>query len=281
MVVTKDYNDTFPDGRCAKNIKEAFNYMNDAKSEFDTYAEMKEIFNLCDDIQSSKNVTNLYEHLMNGLTYMAMTDYPFESSFLTPMPANPVNVSCEAFKDIEPITGTQMDPVKDALTDRQKLVLGGLKAATDVYFNYTGMEKCTDFTDVAATGNLGDAGGWDALACNQIAMPMANSKDSMFLEDTWDYAEYSKDCMDKFGMSPDYDWVLREFGGAYNYTKEFSKITNIIYSNGDRDPWKAGGVTEWVNIDTPVYIIKGGAHHLDLRLPTEADKGQDVEWVRD
>lgn len=153
---------------------------------------MKEIFNLCDDIGSAANVTNLYEHFMNGLTYMAMTDYPFASSFLTPMPANPVNVSCEAFKDIEPLnTTTQMEPVKDGLNDRQKLVLTALKEATGVYFNYTGEEKCTDYSDTSATGNLGDDGGWDALACNQLAMPMANSKDSMFLEDTWDYAQYS------------------------------------------------------------------------------------------
>lgn len=27
-------------------------------------------------------------------------------------------------------------------------------------------------------------------------------------------------------------------------------------------------------------MIKGGAHHLDLRLPTQADVGTDVEWVR-
>lgn len=160
------------------------------------------------------------------------------------------------------------------------MVLGALKAASNVYFNYTGTEKCTDYTDISATGNLGDGGGWDALACNQLAMPMANDANSMFLPETFSYEDYTKDCQDKFGLTPNYDWVLTEFGGRYNYTTEFKPIKNIIYSNGDLDPWKAGGVTEWVNIDTPVYNIKGGAHHLDLRLPTEADKGKDVEWVR-
>lgn len=258
--------------------------MDDSKDKFDTYDELKTIFNLCEPIQSSKNVTNLYLHLMNGLTYMAMTDYPFESSFLTPMPAWPVNVSCEAFKDIAPLDtlGLEREPVTgdDDLTERQKLVLGGLKKAADVYFNYTGEEKCSDFSDISATGNLGDGGGWDALACNQIAMPMANSNESMFLADKWSYDDYTKDCMDRFGTSPDYDWALREFGGAFDYQKEFKKMSNIIFSNGDLDPWKAGGVTEWVNIDTPVFIIKGGAHHLDLRTPTKADVGKDVAWVR-
>jgi len=34
-------------------------------------------------------------------------------------------------------------------------------------------------------------------------------------------------------------------------------------------------------IKLPYYVIKGGAHHLDLRLPTDADVGTDVEWVRE
>jgi hypothetical protein len=31
----------------------------------------------------------------------------------------------------------------------------------------------------------------------------------------------------------------------------------------------------------PYYVIEGGAHHLDLRLPSAADAGTDVEWVRE
>lgn len=63
---------------------------------------MGQAFNTCKPIQSKDDIDKLYLHLMNGFSYMAMTNYPYSSSFLTPMPAWPVNVSCKYFKDFEP-----------------------------------------------------------------------------------------------------------------------------------------------------------------------------------
>ena len=65
-----------------------------------------------------------------------------------------------------------------------------------------------------------------------------------------------------------------------NYKKDFNSYSNIIFSNGELDPWRAGGVTEFINLNLPVYIITGGAHHLDLKLPNVVDVGTDVEYVR-
>lgn len=80
-------------------------------------------------------------------------------------------------------------------------------------------------------------------------------------------------------MTPDYDWAFRTFGGN-NVQKNFYSYTQIIYTNGNLDPWSSGGVKEFVNANTPFYLIRGGAHHLDLRLPNDADSQTDVVWVR-
>lgn len=41
-------------------------------------------------------------------------------------------------------------------------------------------------------------------------------------------------------------------------------------------------MTDFVSLNIPVYNIRGGAHHLDLRLPNEAetDDVTNVNWVR-
>ena len=56
--------------------------------------------------------------------------------------------------------------------------------------------------------------------------------------------------------------------------RDFIHTSNIIFSNGQLDPWMPGGVyvnaTEsgWESIS---LFIENAAHHLDLRLPNPAD----------
>ena len=72
---------------------------------------------------------SLYTHLVNGFLYMAMTDYPYSSSFLQPMPAWPVNASCSVFDNY-----TAANISKVPFYEQWAL----LKAASDIYFNYSG-----------------------------------------------------------------------------------------------------------------------------------------------
>jgi Serine carboxypeptidase S28 len=55
--------------------------------------------------------------------------------------------------------------------------------------------------------------------------------------------------------------------------------SNIIFTNGDLDPWRAGGLLHDIpgNSDITVRVLEGGAHHLELRLPNPADPEDVVE----
>lgn len=121
------------------------------------------------------------------------------------------------------------------------------------------------------TGSL-DGYGWNVLACNQLAMPTTFNENSMFIPETFDFDAYTKTCQEAYGLTPDYEWALRYFGG-YNIDKDFLADTNTIFSNGQFDPWRAGGLNKNVTADGSgiALYIEGGAHHLDLRAPNEAD----------
>lgn len=116
-------------------------------------------------------------------------------------------------------------------------------------------------------------------------MPISYAADSMFLPEAFDYDAYTLSCQTDYGLTPYYTWALDQFGG-YKMEKDFLAVTNIVYSNGDLDPWMPGGMNSNVTADGSgiALMIEGAAHHLDLRLPNELDpatvtSGRGVEMM--
>jgi hypothetical protein len=131
-----------------------------------------------------------------------------------------------------------------------------------------------------------DGNGWGVLACNEMVMPFASdSETSMFPTDEWNEKSYTEYCLASMSEKPQNGWALEYFGGK-KPTKDFMKASNIIFSNGELDPWKAGGVTMPINDQCLSLVITDSAHHLDLRLPNEADPASvtaarqlETEWI--
>jgi len=189
---------------------------------------------------------------------MAMVDYPYPTSFIEPMPAWPISVACSEAKK-----------ASDAATGDKYQALHGISAAGTVYYNYAGQLDCLDVS-VDQGGGL-DASGWNIQACNEMVMPFAsNSSTSMFPPSEWDEDANTAFCQAEYDETPQYNWALDYFGGRVP-KRDFAKASNIIFSNGSLDPWHAGGVLEQVSPDVVILFIEDSAHHLDLRLPNEAD----------
>lgn len=102
-------------------------------------------------------------------------------------------------------------------------------------------------------------------------MPFASREStSMFPPYEWSKPWNTYYCDYYYGLRPEYQWPFTHYGG-YNPTKDFQSASNIVFSNGDLDPWHAGGVTFDVSPNCTYLYIDKAAHHLDLRLPNEAD----------
>jgi hypothetical protein len=101
-------------------------------------------------------------------------------------------------------------------------------------------------------------------------MPMcSDGVNDMFEKQIWDFQEFSDGCFAQWKVRPRFEWPYIEFGGK-NLT-DFRYDSNIAFTNGNLDPWSAGGVRTTVAPSLPAIFIEGGAHHLDLRSANKAD----------
>jgi lysosomal Pro-X carboxypeptidase len=185
-----------------------------------------------------------------------MVNYPYESTFLAPLPAYPVREFC----------GRLEKPLPDG-----KELLDGLQLALSVYTNYTGKTKCVDISS-AYDASMGDKG-WNFQACTEMVMPMCSTgQTDMFPAENWDLKKYSDECFTKFGVRPRPNAAQMFYGGA-----KLESASNIVFSNGLLDPWSGGGVLRTRNDRIDIRIIPDGAHHIDLRASNLNDPGSVIE----
>ncbi|KAL1438563.1 hypothetical protein MTO96_047922 [Rhipicephalus appendiculatus] len=207
-----------------------------------------ERFHLCGNY-TSKNFTNLRDWLTDLYANLAMVNYPYDNSFLAPVPGHPVREACKFL---------------NRTFDNDDALLEGLYQAISIFQNYTGQTQCNDLSK--STGTL-DADGWNYQSCNEMVMPLcSDGVNDMFDKQDWDLNEVRKKCERDFHVTPDVHKAELIFGG-----RNIAAASNIIFSNGDLDPWSAGGVLETISDSLIAIYMEGAAHHLDLRSSNPAD----------
>lgn len=250
-IITDDFATASPSvPHCAGLIRTAFQQMATLSKSASGRATLSSAFDTCAPLSSLDDAEVLVEYVNSGLQYMAMTGYPYPSDFLQPMPGWPVKVSCE--KLVAADSPAFLDSVKEAV---------------GVYYNFTGQHTCTNITTSISAG-LGDA--WNFQACTEMVLPIsANGIDDMFPPAVWNLEEDIQGCKTgQWKVSPRPDW-MPVFTGA----RSLSAASNIVFSNGDLDPWKGGGIVSDKGLPESIVIIviKDAAHHYDLRAANPLD----------
>ncbi|KAE9549029.1 hypothetical protein FO519_007759 [Halicephalobus sp. NKZ332] len=264
---------------CSKDtVLAAFNAMTDLGKTDDGRKELTKIFII--DPQSPLNnendVASLSLYIQIGMEYMAMTDYPYPTNFLEEMPAWPVMAACKNFAGLAPSS------------DKTEL-LTALHNAANVYYNSSGNAKTTCLDSSKCGGQtLGalDSGpdGWDFQECTEIIIEMCSlgPPNDFFRMDCNEtsFLDFQINlCTGIYGGSVGWNENFMNIDGVKNlYGWDFSQASNIIFTNGQYDPWSIGGVKD----TTPGisdgqsrgiynFMIEGSAHHLDLRQPMSCD----------
>ncbi|KAL1493398.1 hypothetical protein ABEB36_011459 [Hypothenemus hampei] len=221
--------------------------------------DVSNTFKLCQPLKNQNNTDALLSWLSDIYVNIVMINYPYPTSFLVPLPGNPVKEFCQAI-DSSDSTGDE-----DLLT----AVAKGL----EIYTNFTSSVKCNDILADPAP-NLGYLG-WYFQSCTDMIMPICSTKDDLFEDYQWDFSEFSNSCFKKFSVRPRNEEVpILEFGG-----KDIETATNIVFSNGLLDPWSSGGVLKNISSQVVSILIPDGAHHVDLRSSNPLDN-EDVKVAR-
>ncbi|CAI9111212.1 OLC1v1011383C1 [Oldenlandia corymbosa var. corymbosa] len=202
---------------CFNTIKESWNAIASKGQENNGLHELTKTFHFCRKLESTNDLSDWLE---SAYSYLAMTNYPYPTDFLMPLPANPIKELCR-----------RIDSCPDGTSIFQRIFEG-----VTVYYNYTGTVDCFNIDD-----DPHGMSGWDWQACTEMVMPFASKNGtSMFPVYEYNYTADEEYCLQAFNVKPRPMWISTEFGGHdfKNALRTFG--SNIIFSNGLLDPWSGG-----------------------------------------
>ncbi|KAF5185362.1 Lysosomal pro-x carboxypeptidase [Thalictrum thalictroides] len=181
---------------------------------------------------------------------MRLDDWCLDSGVWTqydaPPPDYPVTKICDAI---------------DGLPEGADILSRISAAALNITFRETGCKNVVDLKPSKMSRWQ-----WQWQTCTKMAMPIGYHEiETMFQSNPFDLNKFIKNCQNLFGVTPRPHWITTEFGG-HNITSVLKKFaSNIIFSNGLRDPYS----TCWRG-----ELVTAGSHGLDLNPA----KPSDPEW---
>ncbi|KAM7264752.1 hypothetical protein ACFE04_002435 [Oxalis oulophora] len=114
--------------------------------------------------------------------------------------------------------------------------------------------------------------GWDWQVCSDMVQPFGSvNNDTMFPASPFSLKEYEDNCKSRYGVLPRPHWLATYFGdhGMPAVLKRFG--SNIIFSNGLRDPGTIFGFTENISDTIVAVTTKEGSHCLDMGSGSDKD----------
>ncbi|KAF9597311.1 hypothetical protein IFM89_017095 [Coptis chinensis] len=238
LIATKDYKEASMN--CYNTIRQSWSKIDKIASKSDGLSLLSQKFKICNPINASSELKDQLERMY---TSAAQYDKP---------PIYPVKMICDA-----------IDVASKRTTDILSRILAGVVA-------FKGNKKCYDLNQIITEADLG----WRWQTCTDLVIPMGREHDNtMFPISPFILKDLTESCQAVFGVdvTPRPHWIVTEFGGhgIKNVLKKFG--SNIIFSNGLRDPYSGGGVLQNISNSVVAILTTNGSHTLDLLTPSKDD----------
>ncbi|KAJ1623328.1 serine carboxypeptidase S28-domain-containing protein [Pavlovales sp. CCMP2436] len=252
--------------------------------------QLDSIFQLCPSsrLGAEEDVLSLAGWLQSAMDFMAMGSYPYSSSYMLNgggvLPPYPLREMCR-------LLGAA-DEAPPRAPDVPSL-LASLREGVGIFYNYTGSPaSARGCFELAETGNnetTRDGQLWDYLYCSDMLQPAARDGVSdMFYPQPFILADVVSGCRGRWQVEPRPDWPTINYGGW----KALEAASNLVFTNGELDPWKGGGVLQNVSSSVQSFVIPEMGHHVDLffsqpgdTAPLRAVRAAEMDavrgWIRD
>ncbi|CAK9187663.1 unnamed protein product [Ilex paraguariensis] len=220
---------------CFNTIKDSWDAITYEGQKNDGLQRLSKIFHFCRKLEIAEDLS---DWLDSAYSYLAMTDYPYPTDFVMPLPGNPIKEVCR-----------KIDSCPDGTSVLERIFEG-----ISVFYNYTGAVDCFELDD-----DPHGMDGWNWQACTEMIMPLSSSKDtSMFSPYDYNYTSNQEWCWKNFHVKPRPSWITTEFGG-HDFKSALKMFgSNIIFSNGLLDPWSGGSVLEDVSETIVALLTENG-----------------------
>ncbi|KAL9405383.1 hypothetical protein Peur_002355 [Populus x canadensis] len=173
--------------------------------------------------------------------------YAYAAQYNRP-PTNRVNEVCKGIDD---------DASGDDILSR---IFRGVVA-------YNGNQKCYVNQAIQSETTVG----WSWQRCSEMVIPLGIGNNSMFQPRPFNLTDHIERCKNVYGVPPRPHWVTTYYGGHDIKLILHRFASNIIFSNGLRDPYSSGGVLNNISDSIVAVSAVNGSHCLDIQRASPRD----------
>ncbi|KAJ1523373.1 hypothetical protein ONE63_001240 [Megalurothrips usitatus] len=257
---------------CGENIKKATDRIVQLLKTTDGYEQVKETFQVGTDLKDKLDLDAFFETLSN----------PFAGAvqYNRDVPYSPYSIKyiCSSMAG-DNLTGDQ------AMEQLSALVLGSSKG-TGQMFDWSYQSSVTSYQSTqyqGASKHRAAVRQWLYQTCTEFGYYQTFSGDGTPFPKAYNDLAYDYQlCKDIFGDA--YDKAVVD-GGVRRSNIVFGErhpdVTNVIFVNGDIDPWHALGILEDVSPQAPAAFVDGGSHCADMNYPDPDSDSASIIAVHD